>query len=280
MPAEREASESLVSHPGVDKVTFTGSTAAGRRIASLCGHDLRRVSLELGGKSAAIILDDADLEKTVEAMRLGAFRNSGQVCTLKTRVLVSPRRKAELVDRLEALTSSMPVGDPHETETEIGPLVSAMQRSRVESYIASGREQGATLVVGGGRPSHLERGWFVEPTVFSDVTPDMLIAREEIFGPVLSVIPYHDEVEAVAIANDTDYGLSGAVFTSDLSHGVKVASGIRTGVVELNGAPIGLSAPFGGFKASGIGRENGPEGLDAFTEVRSIGLPADSALSL
>jgi aldehyde dehydrogenase (NAD+) len=280
VPAEREASESLVSHPGVDKVTFTGSTAAGRRIASLCGHDLRRVSLELGGKSAAIILDDADLEKTVEAMRLGAFRNSGQVCTLKTRVLVSPRRKDELVERLEALTSSMPVGDPHETETEIGPLVSAMQRSRVESYIASGREQGATLVVGGGRPSHLERGWFVEPTVFSDVTPDMLIAREEIFGPVLSVIPYRDEAEAVAIANDTDYGLSGAVFTSDLSHGVKVASGIRTGVVELNGAPIGLSAPFGGFKASGIGRENGPEGLDAFTEVRSIGLPADFALSL
>jgi len=280
VPAEREASESLVSHPGVDKVTFTGSTAAGRRIASLCGNDLRRVSLELGGKSAAIILDDADLEQTVDAMRLGAFRNSGQVCTLKTRVLVSPRRKDELVERLEVLTSSMPVGDPHEATTQIGPLVSAMQRSRVESYIASGREQGATLVAGGGRPSHLDRGWFVEPTVFSDVTPNMLIAREEIFGPVLSVIPCQDEAEAVAIANDTTYGLSGAVFTTDLSHGLEVAGHIRTGVVELNGAPIGLSAPFGGFKASGIGRENGPEGLDAFTEVRSIGLPADYALSV
>ncbi len=275
VPAEREASESLVSHPGVDKVTFTGSTAAGRRIAAICGNDLRRVSLELGGKSAAIVLDDADLDQTVEALRSGAFRNSGQVCTLKTRVLVSPRISDDLVARLEALVTSMPVGDPHDVDTEIGPMVSRAQRTRVESYISAGREQGATLVVGGGRPADLDRGWYVEPTVFSDVTADMLIAREEIFGPVVSVMTYQDETDAIAIANETTYGLSGAVFTADIEHGIDLASRIRTGVVEVNGSPIGLGAPFGGFKTSGIGRENGPEGLDSYTEVRSIGLPQD-----
>ncbi|MER5435813.1 aldehyde dehydrogenase [Streptomyces sp. NPDC002588] len=280
VPAERESSEYLVTHRGVDKVSFTGSTAAGRRIAALCGHDLRRVMLELGGKSAAIVLDDADLDRTVESMRLGAFRNNGQVCTLKTRVLVSEARRAELVERLRSLIGSMPVGDPHDEATQIGPLFSQRQRETVEHYIATGRKEGATLVTGGGRPEGQGRGWFVEPTLFTDVRPDMTIAQEEIFGPVLAVMAYRDEAEAVDIANNSPYGLSGAVFTADARHGLELASRMRTGVVELNGHPVGLSAPFGGFKASGIGREHGPEGLDGYIELRSIGLPPDLADSL
>ncbi len=280
VPADRDASEALVTHPGVDKVTFTGSTAAGRRIAALCGHDLRRVSLELGGKSAAIVLDDADFEYTVDALRMGAFRNSGQVCSLKTRVLVSERRQDELVSRLEAMVASMPVGDPHDDSTQIGPMVTHAQRQRVEGFITSGREQGATLVAGGGRPEGLDRGWFVEPTVFANVRPEMLVAREEVFGPVLAVLPYQNEADALAIANDTTYGLSGAVFSANIEHGITLAGRMRTGAVEVNGAPIGLSAPFGGFKESGIGRENGPEGLASYTELRSIGLPTGAEAAL
>jgi aldehyde dehydrogenase (NAD+) len=271
--ADREASETLVKNASVNKVTFTGSTAAGRRIASLCGNDLRRVSLELGGKSAGIVLSDADLDHTVEALRLGAFRNNGQVCTLKTRILVPAELESELLQRLEALVASMPVGDPRDSATQIGPMVSAEQRSRVESYVEAGRREGAELVVGGGRPRGLDRGWFVEPTVYGGVTPDMRIAREEIFGPVLAVMPYQDVTHAIDLANDTPYGLSGAVYTSDLERGLDVARRLRTGVVELNGSPVGLGAPFGGWGESGIGRENGPEGLDSYTELRSIGLP-------
>jgi aldehyde dehydrogenase (NAD+) len=274
VPADRDVSEHLVTHPGVDKVTFTGSTAAGRRIASLCGQDLRRITLELGGKSAGIVLDDADLEATVSMLRLASLRNSGQVCSLKTRLLVSERRRDEFVDQLVAMVQSMPVGDPHDGATQIGPMISARQRARVEEYIESGNAQGAKMVLGGGRPSHLDRGWFVEPTIFVDVQPDMRIAQEEIFGPVLSVLTYRDEDEAIALANDSDYGLNGAVYTTDFDRGLALAQRIRTGAVELNGSPIGHSAPAGGFKASGIGRENGPEGLEAFTELRSIGLPA------
>lgn len=280
VPAERESSEHLVVHRGVDKVSFTGSTAAGRRIAALCGRDLRRVTLELGGKSAAVVLDDADLDQTVEALRLGAFRNNGQICTLKTRVLVSEVRHAELVERIRPLIESMPVGDPQDVATQIGPLVSHRQREAVEHYIDTGRKEGATLVMGGGRPEGLDRGWFVEPTLFTGVRPDMTIAQEEIFGPVLAVMTYRDEAEAVEIANNSAYGLSGAVFTSDPRRGLELASRIRTGVVELNGYPVGFKAPFGGFKASGIGREYGPEGLDAYTELRSIGLPPDVVASL
>jgi acyl-CoA reductase-like NAD-dependent aldehyde dehydrogenase len=176
VPADRDVSSYLVTHPGVDKVTFTGSTAAGRRIASLCGQDIRRVSLELGGKSAGIVLDDADLDATVELLRMGSLRNSGQICSLKTRLLVSKRRHADFVDRLTAMVGSMPVGDPHDADTQIGPLITAAQRERVEGYISSGRQQGARIVLGGGRPAHLDRGWFVEPTIFTDVTPDMRIA--------------------------------------------------------------------------------------------------------
>ena len=278
VPADREVSEYLVTHPGVDKVAFTGSTAAGRRIAALCGQDLRRVTLELGGKSAAVILDDADLETTVERLRLGSLRNSGQVCSLKTRVLVSTRRQQELVDRLVALLESMPVGDPHDPATQIGPMVSARQRGIVESYIKIGQEEGAEIAVGGGRPRDLDRGWFVEPTIFTGVEPDMRIAQEEIFGPVLSVIAYEDEDEAIAVANNSSYGLNGSVFTADVEHGLDLARRMRTGTVELNGNPAGFHAPAGGFKGSGIGRENGMEGFDGYVELKSVGLPRGLAI--
>lgn len=278
--ADRKVSEYLVSHPGVDKVTFTGSTAAGRHIASLCGHNLRRVTLELGGKSAAVFLDDADFDSAVESLRLGSLRNSGQVCSLKTRLVVSRRRENELLDRLVALVKSMPVGDPSDPATQIGPMASARQRQRVEGYIEAGRSQNATLVIGGDRPAGCDRGWYVAPTVFSGVRPDMSIAQEEIFGPVLSVLTYDTEDEAVAISNDSVYGLNGAVFTSDLDHGLEIARRIRTGTVELNSSSAGFEAPAGGFKDSGIGREAGPEGLDAYVELKSIGVPADYAETL
>jgi aldehyde dehydrogenase (NAD+) len=276
VPADREVSEYLVSHPGVDKVAFTGSTAAGRRIASLCGQDLRKVTLELGGKSAAVILEDADLEVAVEALRLGAFRNNGQVCSLKTRIVVPRHREGELLERMVALVQSMPVGDPSDPGTQIGPLVSSRQRGIVENYIEIGRAEGAQVVVGGWRPKEFEQGWFVEPTVFSGVEPDMRIAQEEIFGPVVCVLPYDLVEEAIGIANNSAYGLNGSVFTSDLDKGLEVARRMHTGTVELNGSPTGFQAPFGGVKASGIGRENGPEGFDAYVELKSIGLPAEA----
>ena len=277
VPADRAVSEYLVTHPGVDKVAFTGSTAAGRRIAALCGQDLRRVTLELGGKSAAVILDDADLETTVERLRMGSLRNSGQVCSLKTRLVVSTRRERELLDRLVALLESMPVGDPHDPATQIGPMVAARQRTVVENYIRIGLEQGAKIVAGGGRPPGLDRGWFVEPTIFSGVEADMRIAQEEIFGPVLAVITYDDEDEAIASANNSSYGLNGSIFTSDLERGLELARRIRTGTVELNGSPAGYHAPMGGFKSSGIGRESGPEGFDPYVELKAIGLPREFA---
>ncbi|MCD2197675.1 aldehyde dehydrogenase [Actinomycetospora endophytica] len=279
VPADRDVSEHLVTHPQVDKVAFTGSTAAGRRIASLCGHDLKRVTLELGGKSAAVLLDDADLAGAAESLRVGSFRNSGQVCSLKTRVVVPRARQAEFLEAFSAVVGSMPVGDPADPATQIGPLVSARQRERVEGYIAAGRDQGARVVVGGGRPSGFDAGYFVEPTVFADVAPGMRIAQEEIFGPVVSVLAYDDEDEAVALANDSSYGLNGSVFTGDPGRGVALASRMRTGTVEVNGSPVGFHAPIGGFKSSGIGREAGPEGFDAYVELKSIGLPRDLILT-
>ncbi|QYX76625.1 aldehyde dehydrogenase [Streptomyces akebiae] len=280
VPADREVSEYLISHPDVSKVTFTGSSAAGRRIAEICGRDLRRVTLELGGKSAAVVLDDADLDAAVSSLRLGAFRNSGQVCSLKTRLVVPESRLPEFLERLEALVDSMPVGDPHDEATHIGPLVSERQRSRVEAYIEAGKSEGARLVRGGGRPAGLDRGWFVEPTVFTGVRPDARIAQKEIFGPVVAVIPYKDEDEAIAIANDSQYGLNGSVFSSDVERGLRVAARIHTGTVELNGSPAGFRAPMGGVKHSGLGREFGPEGLDAFVETKSIGVTKEVADSL
>jgi acyl-CoA reductase-like NAD-dependent aldehyde dehydrogenase len=278
--ADRKVSEHLVTHPGVDKVTFTGSTVAGQRIAALCGHDLRRVTLELGGKSAAVILDDADMDLTVDAVQQGSFRNAGQSCAAKTRLLVSRRRQDELLERLTELVSSIKVGDPFDPSTQVGPLSTARQRERVEAYIRAGKDEGARLLLGGGRPAHLKTGWFVEPTVFADVHSGMRIAQEEIFGPVISVLAYKDEDEAIAIANDSAYGLSGSVFTSDLQRGLELAKRIRTGTVELNGNPAGYGAPMGGVKMSGIGREFAQEGLDSYVEFKSVGIPPDLAATL
>ncbi|HEV8628042.1 MAG TPA: aldehyde dehydrogenase [Acidimicrobiia bacterium] len=270
VPAGREVGEHLVTHAGVDKVSFTGSTAAGRRIASLCGERLKRCSLELGGKSAAIILDDADLETAVGALRFASFMNGGQACVAHSRILVSRRRHDEVVDALAEMVRSLRVGDPADPETEIGPLAAARQRDRVEGYIRSGCEQGAKAIVGGGRPAGQDRGWYVEPTMFVNVDNTMRIAREEIFGPVVAVIPFDDEADAVAIANDSDYGLAGSVYTADIDKGLDIARRVRTGTYAINQYMIDFAAPYGGFKCSGIGRENGPEGLHAFLEDKSI----------
>ncbi|MFG2442760.1 aldehyde dehydrogenase [Nocardia fluminea] len=278
--ADRTESEYLVTHPGVDKVSFTGSTVAGRRIAALCGDDLRRYTLELGGKSAALVLDDADLDAAVASLRTLSFRYNGQACTNKTRVIVSRSRADELVERLADAVRGLRIGDPADPATEIGPLVSRRQRDRVEAYIAGGRADDAKVVVGGGRPDGFERGLFVEPTVFAEVTPDLAIAQEEIFGPVVAVLTCDSEDEAVAIANDTVYGLSGAVYSADTGHALAVAARLRTGSIEINGSSTGFHAPLGGFKHSGIGREAGLEGFDAFVEPKSYGISGDIAAAL
>ncbi|MEV7010621.1 aldehyde dehydrogenase [Streptosporangium sp. NPDC051022] len=267
--AGREAGEHLVSHPGVDKVAFTGSTAAGRRIASICGEQLKRCTLELGGKSAAIILDDCDLPSVTGFLSIASLMNNGQACVAQSRILASRDRYDEVVDAVAAMVGSMPVGDPADPATGIGPLVAERQRERVEGYIRIGIEEGAKPVIGGlDRPC--DRGWYVAPTVFAGVTNEMRVAREEIFGPVLTVIPYEDEADAVRIANDSDYGLAGTVWTADTEHGLDIARRVRTGNYGVNLFMIEPGAPFGGFKSSGIGRELGPEGLSSYLEYKSI----------
>jgi betaine-aldehyde dehydrogenase len=269
--AGREVGEHLVAHPGVDKVAFTGSTAAGRKIASVCGEQLKRVSLELGGKSAAIVLDDADLATTMDGLRFTALMNSGQACVAQTRILASRAKYDEVVDALAQTVASMPVGDPGDPATEIGPMVARRQQERVEKYIALGQEEGARVVVGGnGVPDGLDRGWYVRPTVFADVGNSMRIAQEEIFGPVLSVIAYDDVDDAVRIANDSDYGLAGTVWTADQEAGLDVARRVRAGTYGVNTYTMDFAAPFGGYKSSGIGREFGPEGLAQYTEYKAI----------
>jgi betaine-aldehyde dehydrogenase len=271
LPAGREVGEHLVRHPGVDKVAFTGSTAAGRRIAGICGEQLKRVTLELGGKSAAIVLDDADLAATVEGLRFASLMNNGQACVAQTRVLASRSRYDEVLDAVAEMVGSLTVGDPHDPATEVGPLVAERQQERVEKYIALGQEEGARVVVGGnGRPAGCDRGWYVQPTVFADATNEMRIAREEIFGPVLAVIPYEDVDDAVRIANDSEYGLAGSVWTSDRAAGMDVARRVRTGTYGINQYIMDFMAPFGGYKASGIGRELGREGLAHYLELKSI----------
>lgn len=268
--AGREAGEHLVSHPGVDKVAFTGSTAAGRRIAAICGEQLKRCSLELGGKSAAIILDDCDLGAAMGFLSIASLMNNGQACVAQTRILASRSRYDEVVQAVADMVSGQVVGDPADPATGIGPMVAKRQQDRVEGYIRVGIDEGAKPVVGGlDRPR--DRGWYVAPTVFAGVSNDMRIAREEIFGPVLAVIPYDDEADAVRIANDSDYGLSGTVWTGDTERGMDVARRVRTGTYGVNIMnTMEPSAPFGGFKASGIGRELGPEGMSAYLEYKSI----------
>jgi aldehyde dehydrogenase (NAD+) len=274
VPAGREVGEHLVKHPGTDKVAFTGSTAAGKRIMSLCGEQVKRVSLELGGKSAAIILDDADVSAVIDRLVHGAMHMSGQVCGAHTRILVPQAVYETAVEAAAAAASHIPVGDPHHPATLVGPLVAERQRDRVEGYISLAVQAGARVAAGGGRPDGLPKGWYVEPTIMADVDNSMRVAREEIFGPVLCLIPYAGEDDAVRIANDSPYGLSGGVWTGDPARGLRVAKRVRTGSIAINGTypPFPL-VPFGGFRESGLGRELGPEGLRSFLEPRSIGLP-------
>jgi acyl-CoA reductase-like NAD-dependent aldehyde dehydrogenase len=274
LPADRETSEYLVAHPGTDKVAFTGSTRAGRSIASVAGERLKRVSLELGGKSAAIILPDADLQQAVPALKFSSLANNGEACIAQTRVLAPRERYEEVVGALKELLEGLKVGDPSDPGTFIGPLVRADQQERVRGYIRLGVQEGARLVTGGPEsPEGLEKGNYVKPTLFADVDNSMRIAREEIFGPVLVVIPYDGEDDAIRIANDSEYGLSGGVWTADAEHGLEVARRVRTGTFTVNNAPIGFDGPFGGFKTSGTGREYGAVGLSGYVEHKTVTVP-------
>jgi len=268
--AGREVSQLLVTDPRVDKIAFTGSTAAGRKIASLAGERIARVTLELGGKSAAVILDDADLQHAAQVLAGAETFLSGQVCASLTRIVVARSRHDEFAEALAAAFSAVKVGDPFDPATQMGPLTSAIQRERVEGYIAKGIEEGARLVTGGGRPKDLERGYFIEPTVFAGVDNKQTIAQEEIFGPVLSVIPADSEEDAIDIANDTIYGLNAAVFTPDATRARAVAARLRSGTVGHNNMKLDFSIAFGGFKQSGIGREGGVEGLKSYLETKTI----------
>ncbi|MCW2912395.1 MAG: aldH [Actinomycetia bacterium] len=275
VPAGPGASEHLVRHPGVDKVSFTGSTAVGRRIGELCGHDMRRCTLELGGKSAAVLLDDIELDEAL-ADRLvdGAMANSGQVCMAQTRILAPRSRYREVVDALGTAVARLRIGDPADAETQLGPVISEPARVRIERDIARAVDDGAKIVTGGGRPPGMARGWYVEPTLFSGVDNRMPIAREEIFGPVAVVIPYDSDDDAVRIANDSDYGLAGAVWSADPARGAAVAGRLRTGSAAVNStAPMDLGSPFGGMRSSGVGREGGPEGVTAYVEHQTIVMP-------
>lgn len=264
-----QAGAHLVSHPGVDKVAFTGSTAAGRSIAETCGRLLRPVTLELGGKSAAIILDDADLDATVKGLRSASFVNNGQTCHLSSRILAPRSRYGEVVDAVAALADGLVVGDPLQKSTDIGPLVSKRQQQRVLEYIEVGRSE-AKLVAGGSVPADQPQGWFVAPTVFADVDNSARIAQEEIFGPVLTVIPYGSDQEAVDIANDSEFGLGGTVWSQDVERATEIARAVHTGTIGVNEYQLDVNAPFGGVKASGLGRELGPEGLVAYQVLKSI----------
>ena len=278
VPGGAAAGAHLVSHPGVDKVSFTGSTAVGRIIGEVCGRLLRPVTLELGGKSAAIILDDADLDAAMVGLKSVSLINNGQTCYLGSRILAPRSRYGEVVDALAHLVGGLAVGDPLDMATDIGPVVSARQRERVLGYIEDGKRSGAKLIAGGGVPAGQPRGWFVEPTVFADVDNSARIAQEEIFGPVLAVIPYDSDDQAIALANDSEFGLAGTVWSTDNERATEVAREIHTGTVGINDYQLDMGAPFGGVKASGIGRELGPEGLDEFFSLKSIYRtgPADS----
>ena len=271
VPGGPAVGEYLVRHAGIDKVSFTGSTAVGRKIGAICGEQLKRFSLELGGKSAAIILDDADLGAMMDDLKFAALMNNGQACIAQTRILASRSRYDEVVDAMGGMMASLNTGDPADHATDIGPLVAKRQQERVEKYIALGQEEGARVVVGGnGRPAGLDRGWYVQPTLFAGVSNEMRVAREEIFGPVLVVIPYEDEEDAIRIANDSEYGLAGSVWTKDGAHALDIARRIRTGTLAVNRYLMDFIAPFGGFKSSGIGREFGREGLEEYTEAKSM----------
>ncbi len=265
--------EALAKHPDVDMVSFTGSTRAGRRVSELAAQTVKRVALELGGKSASIVLDDADLATAVKGTLSACFLNSGQTCSAHTRMLVPESRYAEAAKLAVEEAQKYTVGDPFKDDTRLGPLVSAQQRERVRNYIRQGIEDGAQLLVGGPEaPSGLDKGYYAKPTVFGRVNPKSTIAQEEIFGPVLAIITYRDEEEAIRVANDTPYGLAGGVWSKDEAHAMRVARRLRTGQVDINGGPFNMLAPFGGYKQSGHGRELGRYGLEEFLEYKSLQL--------
>jgi aldehyde dehydrogenase (NAD+) len=265
--------EAIAGHPGVDMVSFTGSTGAGRRVSELASATVKPVAMELGGKSPNVILDDADLSKAVPDGVGKCYLNSGQTCSALTRMLVPRERLAEAEQIAAQAAESFTPGDPFEESTRLGPLVSDVQRERVRGYIEKGEAEGAKLVTGGGAPPEgLERGYFVRPTVFSEVTPEMTIAQEEIFGPVLSIQPYDGEDDAVRIANDTVYGLAGGVWSADQDRAISVAKRLRTGQIEINGGAFNPLAPFGGYKQSGHGRENGRYAIEELLQVKSLQL--------
>ncbi|MFW0788588.1 aldehyde dehydrogenase [Gordonia sp. CPCC 205333] len=267
VPGGAETGKALVEHPEVDKITFTGSTAAGRIIAARCGELLKRCSLELGGKSAAIVLEDVDIASAAPMLAFSGLLNAGQACVAQTRILVPRSRHDEIVEAIVTVAKTFEAG------TNLGPLITEKQRGKVEGYVATGKNEGATAVLEGGRPEGHDNGYFVTPTVFTGVTNDMTIAREEIFGPVLGVIAYDTVEEAIAIANDSDYGLAGSVWTTDIARGVEIAKQVRTGTYGINWYAIDPASPFGGYKNSGIGRENGREGLESYLEHKSILMP-------
>jgi acyl-CoA reductase-like NAD-dependent aldehyde dehydrogenase len=274
VPSHREAADHLVRNPGVDKVSLTGSTIAGKRVASVCGERLARCTLELGGKSAAIVLDDYDLGLAAKTLTSTIIMSAGQVCATLSRVMVSKNRHDALVEAIRAEMEQVGVGSPFDPATQLGPLALELQRERVLGYVGAGKAEGAQLVFGGGRPMHLAKGYYVEPTLFAGVERSMRIAQEEIFGPVLSVLPVADEDDAVRAANHSDFGLFGAVFTNDRDAAYRVARAMRTGTVTHNIFRFDPFLPFGGFKQSGIGREGGVEGISSYTELKSILLDA------
>ncbi len=274
-----EAGEVLVQHPEVDLVSLTGSTAAGARVAELAARTVKRVTLELGGKSAFLLCPDADLDAAVDAAVRTAFVNNGQTCSATTRLVVTRDRLAEVEDRLAALVGAFVVGDPLDPSTTLGPVASAGQFRSIQGYLEDAADQGTVLVGGPGQAPGHDRGFFVQPTVVSRVSNDARIAREEIFGPVLVVIPVNDVDEAVRVSNDSDYGLSGAVWAGDVDAAVAVARRLRTGQVSVNGGRFNVLAPFGGFKRSGVGRELGHHGLAEYTELVSLQLPGDGAVT-
>jgi aldehyde dehydrogenase (NAD+) len=273
VPGGPETGRALTDNPELDKYTFTGSSAVGKEIGKIAAEKLKPCTLELGGKSAAIILEDADLDSTLPMLVFSGLMNTGQACVAQTRILAPRSRYDEVVEKVGAAAAAMPVGLPDDPGAMIGALISEKQRDRVEGYIKMGIEEGARIVTGGGRPEGLDSGWFVQPTVFADVDNSMTIAQEEIFGPVLVVIPFDDEDDAVRIANDSVYGLAGSVYTTDNAKALEIASKIRTGTYGVNMYAFDASSPFGGYKNSGVGRECGPEGISGYCESKSVLLP-------
>lgn len=268
--ADRGPGSLLVRHPLVNKIAFTGSTASGERVGAEAGRRFKRMTLELGGKSAAIVLEDADLSVFTSGIGFASFMNNGQTCTGQSRILAPRSRYAEIVEALAEWAAQQVIGNPLDPAVTIGPLANERQLARVREYIDVALAENARLVYGGKQPAGLTRGWFIEPTIFADVANTQRIAREEVFGPVIAVIPYTSEDEAVAMANDSDFGLAGSVWTGDENHGVEIARRIRTGTVGVNYYVNDFDAPFGGTKGSGIGRELGKEGFDEFLEYKSI----------